>query len=109
MSVDQWIDRQYGGLRRANHPVVMQQRIVCDRYEFANRLADKDLFGHHACVNAVEFSGNGQLMFSGTLFAAFFISIPNTNPRFDLQAATTAECWSGKSVRLLAALFCRIQ
>jgi len=35
------------------------------RYSFANDLYRKDLYSHYGCVNAIEFSDNGQWLVSG--------------------------------------------
>lgn len=42
------------------------QKLFCrERFEKCKSLYRKDLFGHFGCVNAVEFSSDGQWLVSG--------------------------------------------
>ena len=53
----------------------LKARQFCrERFLKCGSLYRKDLFGHYGCVNAVEFSHDGQWLVSG-LFAFFFISL----------------------------------
>ncbi|RWS03316.1 DDB1- and CUL4-associated factor 5-like protein [Dinothrombium tinctorium] len=42
-----------------------KRHIIRGRYEIANNLYKKDLYSHYGCVNAIEFSNNGQCLVSG--------------------------------------------
>ncbi len=44
--------------------------LIRARYGLANDLYRKDLYSHYGCVNAIEFSDNGQWLVSG-LFQPF--------------------------------------
>ena len=54
------------------------QKLFCrERFEKCKSLYRKDLFGHFGCVNAVEFSSDGQWLVSG-MYSRFSKSCKET-------------------------------
>jgi len=43
----------------------LQERFLRDRWRNAGEIYKKDLLAHYGCVNALEFSQDGDLMVSG--------------------------------------------
>ncbi|XP_015788187.1 DDB1- and CUL4-associated factor 5-like [Tetranychus urticae] len=65
-SVSALTAREYG--YTSNLSVAQNQTIdylIRARYRKATGLYSKDLYAHYGCINAIEFSNNGQLMVSG--------------------------------------------
>ncbi|GFY50484.1 DDB1- and CUL4-associated factor 5 [Trichonephila inaurata madagascariensis] len=50
---------QYNGKEHSN------VRMINRRFEFSKYLYSKDLFAHYGCVNAIEFSNDGEWLVSG--------------------------------------------
>lgn len=53
------LDRQY------QKKCVIQSELFRERLANARNLYKKDLFAHYGCVNAIEFSNDGELLISG--------------------------------------------
>lgn len=53
--------RQYNDLSFARNEIDM----VRSRFKYATNLYRKELYAHFGCVNAIEFSDDGQFMVSG--------------------------------------------
>lgn len=51
--------------RQYNERVVIKNKLFKERLVRANNLYRKDLFAHYGCVNAIEFSAEGELLVSG--------------------------------------------
>lgn len=54
------IKRETGGLH------TLKSKLFDERLRVAKNLFKKDLVCHYGCVNAIEFSDNGELLLSGT-------------------------------------------
>lgn len=55
--------RQYGSLPSSN----FQSKLFKDRLSIAKNLFKRDLVSHYGCVNAIEFSREGNFLTSGRL------------------------------------------
>lgn len=53
------LDRQY------QNKCVIRSKLFSERLANARSLYKKDLFAHYGCVNAIEFSNDGELLISG--------------------------------------------
>lgn len=53
------INRQY------KYNVHIKNKLFCERLAKSKNLYRKDLFAHYGCVNAIEFSIEGELLVSG--------------------------------------------
>lgn len=51
------------------------RRLVNARFENSENLYRKDLLSHYGCVNAIEFSNQGDLLVSGQAPIFFFFSL----------------------------------
>lgn len=57
------IDRQIG-----NNVDNFRKNLFKERLNIAKNLYRKDLISHFGCVNAIEFSNEGELLISGNVF-----------------------------------------
>lgn len=53
------INRQYKDI------IHIKKKLFGERLTASKNLYQKDLFSHYGCVNAIEFSAEGELMVSG--------------------------------------------
>lgn len=54
--------------RREIQDSVSFHKLICDRHNMKDELLYKrNLIAHFGCVNAIEFSNNGQFLVSGVL------------------------------------------
>lgn len=51
--------------RQYNDTIVVKNKLFKERLNRAKNLYRKDLLGHYGCVNAIEFSDEGELLISG--------------------------------------------
>lgn len=61
------VDRQYSDC------LVIKNRIFKERLANARNFYRKDLVAHYGCVNAIEFSDEGELLVSGKKLFYFYI------------------------------------
>lgn len=77
------IQRQLGNNVQGLRPALYRERL-----NVARNLYRRDLVAHYGCVNAIEFSDEGELLVSGEFFAGFFFgwyqsSFPAGNNTFE--------------------------
>lgn len=65
-AVSNLVKREYG-VGKGGRSVQSTMHMIRGRYEIATSLYRKDLYSHFGCVNAIEFSNDGQWLMSGTL------------------------------------------
>lgn len=51
----------------------VRKKMFRERFARAKNLYRKDLFAHYGCVNAIEFSDEGELLVSGMQYPRRFI------------------------------------
>lgn len=72
---------------------IIKNKLFSERFAKAKNLYRKDLLAHYGCVNAIEFSEDGEFLISGEIYSHLFI---NNYTGF----------LSINSVRLLLIIFC---
>lgn len=54
----------------------LRHKLFKERFARARNLYRKDLFAHYGCVNAIEFSDEGELLVSGKQLHSLFSIFP---------------------------------
>lgn len=64
--------------RSINHRYDDYKNLTKQLFDTAKDLYKKDLTAHYGCVNAIEFSSDGNLLFSGLYCFILFLLITHT-------------------------------
>lgn len=62
------IQRQY------KDDIIIKNKLFSERFAKARNLYRKDLLAHYGCVNAIEFSEDGEYLISGKKLNLFTLS-----------------------------------
>lgn len=77
--------------RQIDDKVDYCKRLVNARFESSENLFRKDLLSHYGCVNAIEFSNQGDLLVSGKKLTMYFIYFIYGTMPVDLGNSSSTE------------------
>lgn len=60
-------------IQRQYKDTIIKNKLFSERFAKAKNLYRKDLLAHYGCVNAIEFSEDGEFLISGEVYSYFFI------------------------------------
>lgn len=68
MALPSSINPLYYIIQRQYKDSIIKNKLFSERFANARNLYRKDLLAHYGCVNAIEFSEDGEYLISGTVF-----------------------------------------